>query len=128
MQDLLPQTCRRAAARDGCADADGFPPWFPACFDLATEAHRFAAAHAAFGGDGAATWIVKRAGGTHSADACVTSDAACVARYALAPDGRDRVAQRYCARPALLRGRKFDVRVYGAFGLVRAYKRTSYAC
>jgi hypothetical protein len=89
---------------------------------LATEAHRFIAAHdaaAAAGGDGV-TWIVKRATGTHSADACVTRSVACVLRHALAPAaGGDRIAQRYAPRPALLRGRrKFDVRVYVA---VRAF-------
>jgi hypothetical protein len=108
-KDLLPQTCRAAAAA-------GWPPWAPPSYDLATEAAAFLAAHDAAGGDGAATWVVKRAGGTHSADAAVTRCGACVARHALARQlpGGDRVAQRHCDVPALLRGRKFDVRVYGA--------------
>jgi hypothetical protein len=125
-QDLLPQTCRAAAAAAGDSGAgDAFPPWFLPAFDLATEAHRFIAAHdaaaaaAAAAEGGRATWIVKRATGTHSTDACVTRSAACVLRHALAPVGGDRVVQRYAPRPALLRGRrKFDVRVYVA---VRAF-------
>ena len=108
-KDLLPQTCRAAGSGD-------WPAWFPPCYDVATEAAQFLAAHAAAGGDGAATWVLKRAGGTHSADAAVTRLASCVARHVIARQlpGGDRVAQRHVDAPALLRGRKFDVRVYVA--------------
>lgn len=108
-KDLLPQTCRAAAG-------GGWPAWFPESYDVATEAAQFLAAHAASGGDGAATWVLKRAGGTHSADACVTRLASCVARHVIARQlpGGDRVAQRHVDAPALLQGRKFDVRVYVA--------------
>lgn len=108
-KDLLPQTCRMAAG-------GGWPAWFPESYDVATEAAQFLAAHAASGGDGAATWVLKRAGGTHSADAAVTRLASCVARHVIARQlpGGDRVAQRHVDAPALLQGRKFDVRVYVA--------------
>ena len=91
-KDLLPQTCRRAAA-----PPLDFPPWYPPCFDLRTEAHLWLAHRRALRsgggcGPGVGVWVAKLAGGTRSADLCVSASARCLLRHAEAPGG--------CARPA----------------------------
>ena len=105
-KDLLPLTAQ--LAEGAAASPFGFPPWSPPAYDLSTQAHAWLAHHRA---QAAPLWIVKRAADSHSRDCSLLSSEAAVLRHGLASDC-DRIAQLYVARPRLLRGRKFDLRVY----------------
>ena len=137
-KDLLPQTVRRACYQKKrgihiCKDnreagrsqtlADNDlndwigPSWWNPTFDLATEAHYFLRE---FGrrkqrqqqsiGN---TWIVKAAQSSHALNYTITRNAAEVCNLAMArPGGADQVAQLYVDRPLLIRGHKFDLRMF----------------
>ena len=113
---LLARTCA------GAAGAHGPQGWLPLTLNLESDlgallgAHETACdAHRAAGGPPVPLWIVKPWNSGRSLDICVAS---CPQAVAAAARAGPKVCQAYIARPALYRGRKFDVRILLA---VRAF-------
>ena len=114
-KDLLPQTLRAHWAQTkGGGSAPNHPPFFPAAYDLATEAAWALAEHAA-AAPHAAAWALKPASAARSVGVCATASAATLAAFR-APGGlihpADFIAQRVVTSPWTAGGgRKVDLRV-----------------
>jgi hypothetical protein len=114
-KDLLPLTVRRHCCfvppEASTVAPSALPSWWLPCFDLATEFHLFAKA-----APSAPNWILKPSQGARGkGHVIIGSDPR---EAAVLKDVDYRVAQQLVTAPLLLKGRKFDLRV---FAFVRSF-------